>query len=509
LLLRADDDQIIHAKELLDSFSRATGLQINFEKSAFVPIHVPDDHATMLASLIGCSAAAFPQTYLGLPLTARKLRVQDLQHLVVKVEKRALGWKSSLLNLGSRLTLTDAVLSALPTFAMSVIPMPVTTIDHMDRPRRGMLWKGKSACSGGDCQVTWHDVCRSRAEGGLGVRDLRSHNVSLLLKFIHKLVRGDDTPWTRWVRRWYGEGGISSPPLPTDTPAWRGFKRLFATYRGLTNVRVGDGATTSFWFDNWHAAGPLFSCLPALLTHCTAPALTVADALRHARLDLPLQDRLTITAQGQLAALEASLRHATLAEEQDSRMLPGGAKFTAAGVYRVMHSSGVAMPLADTNWVNFAPLKVRVFFWIARHGNTRTRALLHRHGCLPSPRCPFCTEDEDQLHLFSRCARLTPLFTAVGAPAAAVADDLEGVCAALAGALQPHASLVRNSLVLLLLWIIWKSRNRMVFDDVRMRTRCMVAMLVDHCELWLHRLPRRASRHSVDAWLLQLRENAL
>jgi hypothetical protein len=105
----------------------------------------------MLASLIGCSPAAFPQTYLGLPLMARKVRVQNLQHLVVKVEKRAPGWKSSHLNLGSRLTLTDAILSALPTFAMSVIPMPVTTIDH--RPRRGMLWKGKSSCSGGDCQV--------------------------------------------------------------------------------------------------------------------------------------------------------------------------------------------------------------------------------------------------------------------------------------------------------------------------------------------------------------------
>ncbi|XP_051226998.1 uncharacterized protein [Lolium perenne] len=167
------------------------------------------------------------------------------------------------------------------------------------------------------------------------------------------------------------------------------------------------------------------------------------------------------------------------------------------------------MPLMDTNWENFAPLKVRMFFWIARHGNTRTRALLHRHGCLPSPCCPFCNEDEDQLHLFSRCARLTPLFSAVGAPAAAMADDLEGVCVALAGPLHAHAPLVRNSLVLLLLWIIWKSRNRMVFDNVRMRTRCMVAMLVDHCELWIHRLPRHASRHSVDVWLLQLRENAL
>jgi hypothetical protein len=94
LLLRADEDQILRAKELLSSFSHATGLQINFQKSAFVPIHVPDDRASMLASLIGCSPAAFPQTYLGLPLTARKLRVRDLQHLVVKVEKRAPGWKT-------------------------------------------------------------------------------------------------------------------------------------------------------------------------------------------------------------------------------------------------------------------------------------------------------------------------------------------------------------------------------------------------------------------------------
>jgi hypothetical protein len=55
-----------------------------------------------LSSLIGCTLEAFPQTYLGLPLMTTKLRVQ---HLVVKVEMRAPGWKSSLLNLGSRLVL--------------------------------------------------------------------------------------------------------------------------------------------------------------------------------------------------------------------------------------------------------------------------------------------------------------------------------------------------------------------------------------------------------------------
>jgi hypothetical protein len=58
------------------------------------------------------------------------------------------------------------------------------------------------------------------------------------------------------------------------------------------------------------------------------------------------------------------------------------------------------------------------------------------------------------------------------------------------------------------LWIIWKSRNRMIFDGVRLHTRGLIVMLVEHCELWLHRLPRRFSRHSVDVWLLQLQADA-
>jgi hypothetical protein len=95
LLLRADPKQLIRATELLDSFSRATGLGINFQKSSFVPIHVPATEVDGLAALFGYSVLEFPQTYLSLPLTAAKLRVQDLQHLVVKIQKRAPGWKSA------------------------------------------------------------------------------------------------------------------------------------------------------------------------------------------------------------------------------------------------------------------------------------------------------------------------------------------------------------------------------------------------------------------------------
>jgi hypothetical protein len=241
--------------------------------------------------LVGCVPAAFPQTYLGLPLTVRKLRVQDLQHLVVKIEKRTHGWKSSLLIRGSRLTLTNVVLSVLPSFAMSVIPLPSTTLDRMNRPRRSMLWKGKSTCSGGDCQVAWHDVCRSREEGGLGVRDLHCQNVSLLLKFVHKLLRGDDTPWTRWVWRHLQSTLADGQPE---------LAHLQVCLRHVSWPHQGESRgwlDNLLWFDNWHAVGPLFARVPGLLSHCTDPVVTVAAALAHGHLVLPLHSRVTSSAQ--------------------------------------------------------------------------------------------------------------------------------------------------------------------------------------------------------------------
>jgi hypothetical protein len=88
---------------------------------------VQEGDARSLASIIGYTLASFPQKYLGLPLTATKLRVRDLYHLVVKLEKHTPGWKGSLLHSGGRLVLADVMLSTLPSHAMSVILQHGTT----------------------------------------------------------------------------------------------------------------------------------------------------------------------------------------------------------------------------------------------------------------------------------------------------------------------------------------------------------------------------------------------
>jgi hypothetical protein len=73
---------------------------------------------------------------MGLPLSDHKLPASALEFLSVKISKRIPGWRTSLLPIGGRLTLTNVVLSALPSFAMSVLPIPRGTLAKMGKPRR-------------------------------------------------------------------------------------------------------------------------------------------------------------------------------------------------------------------------------------------------------------------------------------------------------------------------------------------------------------------------------------
>jgi hypothetical protein len=171
---------------------------------------VSDAHAAGLAAILGCPVSSFPQTYLGLPLSDRKLPALALEFLAAKIHKQIPSWRLSLVPIGGRLTLATAVLSALPLFAVPVLPLPKGILAKMDQTRRAMVWKAAAGCSGGDCQVAWDFVCHLREEGGLGMVDFALQNTCLLLKVLHGLLSRRDTPWTRWVRRNY----LCSRPVP-------------------------------------------------------------------------------------------------------------------------------------------------------------------------------------------------------------------------------------------------------------------------------------------------------
>lgn len=75
ILLRGDVVDVCRLKLLLDQFSDATGLLINYNKSTMVPMNMTEVLTDSCRTILGCRQEGFPQTYLGLPLSCSKLTV--------------------------------------------------------------------------------------------------------------------------------------------------------------------------------------------------------------------------------------------------------------------------------------------------------------------------------------------------------------------------------------------------------------------------------------------------
>jgi hypothetical protein len=58
----------------------------------------------------------------------------------------------------------------------------------------------------------------------------------------------------------------------------------------------------------------------------------------------------------------------------------------------------------------------------------------------------------------------------------------------------------RNTAIFSLLWSIWKSRNRMVFDAVHMPTARVMTMVADHLRLWVVRASARIDTGPLLTW---------
>ena len=124
LLIQGDTQQVGIIKRILEYFSSFTGLSINFQKSSFVPICVDPAVCQQIAQILQCQPSAFPCTYLGLPLSMHKITHGLLMPVIHKVDKRLSGWLATFLSWGGRLTLTNDVLAAIPSYFMGCFIWP-------------------------------------------------------------------------------------------------------------------------------------------------------------------------------------------------------------------------------------------------------------------------------------------------------------------------------------------------------------------------------------------------
>jgi hypothetical protein len=139
IFLHCSPDAVLQAKHVLGIFEEATGLSINYHKTTFLPVAVPDTVSQTLAASFGTTVSSFPQTYLGLPLSPNKISVADCLPLITSVDKHLSGWSASLLNRAGRIVLSTAVLTSISLHYMSAMAIPKTVIQAIDHRRRAFF----------------------------------------------------------------------------------------------------------------------------------------------------------------------------------------------------------------------------------------------------------------------------------------------------------------------------------------------------------------------------------
>ena len=227
------------------------------------------------ACILSTPAGSLPIQFLGFPLVARRLRSRDWQPVVETMERRLGGWRARLLSRGGRLVLLKAVLSAIPTYFMSVFRVPAGVCKRIEAIMRNFFWHGaETDGTQGRALVNWSAFCRPTAEGGLGVRNLRHTNTALLMKWVRRLMQASSNMTTRVLMDSYGivlDWGQRSEQRRGELGFYKGLRPIFSQAQRMFQAKLEDGETFRFWNDDWSGLGPLLDTFPRLYSLSAAP----------------------------------------------------------------------------------------------------------------------------------------------------------------------------------------------------------------------------------------------
>jgi len=122
--------------------------------------------------------------------------------------------------MAGRLALIKTVLTALPLFYLSFFRAPKTVVNRLSSIQRQFLWGGKLE-EKKIAWVSWTQCCASRDVRGLGVKDLRILNNSLLIKWKWFMFHQSHQLWNRiLISKYKGWRGLDQGPHKQHFSTW-------------------------------------------------------------------------------------------------------------------------------------------------------------------------------------------------------------------------------------------------------------------------------------------------
>ena len=86
-----------------------------------------------LEPILGCKVESTAIKYLRLPLGAQFKSTAIWTSILERMEKRLAGWRKRYLSKGGRITLIKSTLSSLPTYFLSLFPIPTSVVHRLEK----------------------------------------------------------------------------------------------------------------------------------------------------------------------------------------------------------------------------------------------------------------------------------------------------------------------------------------------------------------------------------------
>ena len=160
-------------------------------------------HIGDLVQSLGCKQSGLPMHYLGLPLGAKFKETTIWNPVLERVEKRLASWKRLYLSKGGKITLIKSTLSSIPTYFLSLFPIPARVANRLEKLQRDFLWCGMDEKPKFHL-VKWSQICVPLRFGGLAVRNIRCFNKALLGKWLWRYGMDREAMWRLVVEAKYG-----------------------------------------------------------------------------------------------------------------------------------------------------------------------------------------------------------------------------------------------------------------------------------------------------------------